>query len=492
MSANKTVREYSVILICLAAVLYFISKGMFIYSIAPVFVILFFKTMADASFPFLLIFIIGALELKLPFYPHNMPNNFPFVAWFTAVAVLTHIIRKKHHKSQKLTALQITALALLAFDLVFLAVARGAKFSTSNLSGIWYIVIAFSFLTFIFSRNLYLTPNSIRTLIIFVLGGAFIKAIIQAFIIFTGTRFRWIEGFINVSTDSSVGDTTFGRRIYINRFSALNGVGSAITYFAINYLKTNKVATSYFILSIAFACAALSSYRYGLLMIILCFLLYTILFYKNKTKAFVTGLLFTAFVCLILYIIAPILPFQMQRGISFLPGINIPFLAKASATGTINWRIELWRYTLNHMHDYLILGRGLTRDYTSALSLSSIAQRRDYFIFCYYLHAYHSSLIGIIMDLGIIGAASFIIFISTTLRQLYHEILTIKQNSFFVIFLQFYLCYYVSRLIVSTISGGNVDRMIYDAFLNLALIYVMTASLKSFSQEDAPEEHKDK
>ncbi|RLC01120.1 MAG: hypothetical protein DRI57_31515, partial [Deltaproteobacteria bacterium] len=217
MSTNKIIREYIIILLCLTVVIYFVGKGMFILALSPVFIMLFFKTLPNPAFPFLLIFIVKALDLRLPFYPHNMPNELPFVAWYVSSTLASYITKKKSTPQQHLTTVQIISLFILVFDLAILALARGID----NISAFWYMVIASGFLTFTLSRDLHFNKKQLQTLIIFIITGTIIKAATQAFLIFTGNQYLWIGGFIDVSTESSIGTTSFGRRVYIKRFAML-------------------------------------------------------------------------------------------------------------------------------------------------------------------------------------------------------------------------------------------------------------------------------
>ncbi len=478
MSLYRFVRESVVVLLCLAILIYFTSKGMFVFSlfiILLLFVLL--KFLSDTSLAFLVIFAVGAFELKLPFYPSNMPNELPFVMLYVITATARFTIKKSTDIKHRLTTIQKCSLFVLIFNLILLAIVRSNLFSTMNMSTFWYPVIALSTAVFMLSRDERLNVKRMKGLVCFIVGATFIRALIQYAMVVTGTKLIWLQGYMDISTESSLREITFGQRHLINRFNVFNEVARSITFFALRYIKLHRNLLAYITFSLAATFAILSSYRYGLFMITVCFAIYILLFIQRKTHTICSALLFATFALALLYAAAPILPFQIQRSISFLPGINVPYTAKASATGTIAWRIDLWTYTLDHMNNYLLFGRGLTRDYASALALNTWEQNRYFYILCYHLHAYHSSLIGLFIDLGIIGAISFIVFIWATLRELYRGIKGLKQNAFLTIFMQYYFCFYIARLLVSTASGYNVDEMLYDAFINLSFMHVMTWSL---------------
>lgn len=62
------------------------------------------------------------------------------------------------------------------------------------------------------------------------------------------------------------------------------------------------------------------------------------------------------------YVAAPHLPAQAQRAISFLPGVDISYLAKTSADDTLTWRLAVWETAFAEAPRYLLLGKGWTYD----------------------------------------------------------------------------------------------------------------------------------
>ena len=61
----------------------------------------------------------------------------------------------------------------------------------------------------------------------------------------------------------------------------------------------------------------------------------------------------------LVYQFADSLPSNMQRAISWLPGIHISQTASLDASATVAWRLELWQQAMIEIRPYLWLGRGL-------------------------------------------------------------------------------------------------------------------------------------
>jgi hypothetical protein len=136
-------------------------------------------------------------------------------------------------------------------------------------------------------------------------------------------------------------------------------------------------------------------------------------FFKARNKVGFTvsavSLGLVAWVAIIFF--SPMLPPGMQRAISFVPGAQIDAAMAMDASGSIEWRLDVWKYCLEQSKDYLLVGRGMAFDVRQVLEETSQSDIWNFTPwFAYQMHAYHSGPLALLIDLGIPGMIIYIIF----------------------------------------------------------------------------------
>lgn len=115
------------------------------------------------------------------------------------------------------------------------------------------------------------------------------------------------------------------------------------------------------------------------------------------------------------------LPLAFQRCIAFLP-VKVDPVAKASAEGSTDWRLEMWKSLLPDIPRYFWLGKGLGID---AEELASYYQFGDNQVGGQVGGSfavsgdYHSGPLSLIIQFGVWGAIGFLWFLGACLRVLW-------------------------------------------------------------------------
>jgi hypothetical protein len=116
--------------------------------------------------------------------------------------------------------------------------------------------------------------------------------------------------------------------------------------------------------------------------------------------------------------VAEKLPLVIQRTISFLP-LKVSPIAERSASGSTEWRVNIWKTVLPEIPKYLLKGKGYAMD-PQAMFLESESARRgeDPSFGIQLVGDYHNGPLSVIMPFGIFGVIGFVWFIAASIRLL--------------------------------------------------------------------------
>ena len=145
-------------------------------------------------------------------------------------------------------------------------------------------------------------------------------------------------------------------------------------------------------------------------------LLFAIQFFMeglHRTRLLPVIVLFSMLAAVICIPLADRLPYTFQRALSFLP-LNIDPAVRASAQGSLDWRVEMWKALLPQVPSHLLLGKGYAisqQDYqlmgndTAFRSIDpgeqALALSGDY----------HNGPLSVILPFGIWGTIAFLWFL---------------------------------------------------------------------------------
>lgn len=103
------------------------------------------------------------------------------------------------------------------------------------------------------------------------------------------------------------------------------------------------------------------------------------------------------------------LPANMQRTVSFLPGVKIYGENAARAQASVDWRVAVWKYAIPRIPEYLWIGRGFVADVSSAAWMQA-----NYYTsveFAWTVSNYHSGPLSILLTFGLPGTIAFFGFL---------------------------------------------------------------------------------
>jgi len=102
--------------------------------------------------------------------------------------------------------------------------------------------------------------------------------------------------------------------------------------------------------------------------------------------------------------VSPLLPLSLQRAVSFVPGAQISFEADKAASGSVEWRVDIWKYCLQKSPEYLFIGRGSSFNIWETVGSMSGADIRGHSPwFAFQTRSYHSGPLTLLIDYGLPG-----------------------------------------------------------------------------------------
>lgn len=148
--------------------------------------------------------------------------------------------------------------------------------------------------------------------------------------------------------------------------------------------------------------------RYAVLSVFVFFMCSVLLSKRRGTTAIfwsVAGLIGV----LMAYVTAPMLPHNVQRAIAFLPGIQIGSDALISTENSGEWRLELYKYCIEDIPNYWLVGKGLLMSLDDKLyQLSYLAMKGGTDPYGAFIgRNYHSGIFELILNQGVVGLLSF-------------------------------------------------------------------------------------
>jgi hypothetical protein len=117
------------------------------------------------------------------------------------------------------------------------------------------------------------------------------------------------------------------------------------------------------------------------------------------------------------------LPLVIQRSLSFLPG-KFNWVARESASTTVEWRVTMWRDVLPEVPKCLFRGKGWgidAGDYHSTLELGAHAISTDPLAGTILVGNFHNGPLSILIPFGLYGIIAFVWFLVAGLRVLHRN-----------------------------------------------------------------------
>lgn len=460
--------------------LYLMTHGFLVYVAALIPAIFFIPKITDRRWILFAVAAVGFLNIKLFFLPDNMPPAVLPLSVFFGMALLgAGLDRSSIHQISPRNRIILSCFILV---LIVTAAVRGFHLGgknaagMSNYSGGWYIVIAVAAISYWLGQEYSLPLKWFKILILLMVVGGFGMLFLELLLYRTGARFFFLTKFFDINTEWFVQDYFEAYRS-IRRYISLILVSKAMLFFSLHAFRVRKFHKGSMLLGLSVFCAMAAGFRSQILIILLAFGLFFLLYARFRARIVVVLGAYGVAGTLMLYALAPAMSETLQRSISFLPGIGIEQQVADQASETVDWRYDLWGRTAEELPKYLLVGRGLTRDYMGAMALYDSPLATDAEV-QYYMHAYHSWVLGVLMDLGIVGFVLLTLFLLERLRRIVSRVKIYSDNtSSEVTFVMFSICIYISQTISGTLNAAGIDRFVLGVFMNILLLCVYANSL---------------
>jgi len=485
MLPNFLIPIIGVIVVVLIALYGFTSRGYAIHAVllaTPIGIYLVNNPKA------LLILILGLYysSLQIPGLPQGIQAVHALMVFFVLLTIARNIIAKPGGRRYKPPHLWLYGfLALLCVIIYFRGL--GMRSAGSGLvGGASYIKLLFG-AGFLFCAQYYtLSEKQWRNIIIFMLIGSTLQTISQLIFMLSGGKiyqhFMFVQPYIYGLVENMVGEAGAGTY----RFHGLAGVSSQLLVTGlvfIPYKGTDKIKVA-ILVGVCLVMALMSGFRSNALDIFVVTIAFIVMSAPRGQKAaYALGVgSILAGVLLVAIPAMPYLPYPVQRALSWLPFADVSFLAQQDATGSAQWRLQVWKYSLSHWQDYMWLGRGFTFHMSEIQSLSV---RADMILEAFITHNYHSGPISLLLDLGLPGFILGSCFLFSCARYSLKP-LKYPASPFIV---RAHIIFRV-KLFLSVLwyyfIHGDVRSTFITIFINLVLLEAIQATAAALYKENNP------
>jgi hypothetical protein len=206
---------------------------------------------------------------------------------------------------------------------------------------------------------------------------------------------------------------------------------------------------------------------------------------KSKIRFFLASGLIGSVLWVGIIFASPHFSIGMQRSVSFIPGVNIQQRVTQNAKGSVEWRLEIWRYCLEQVPEYLIVGRGSAFDLSETLSQIGQEERTRLTPWLAFLtRNYHSGPLALLLDYGLLGfiaAVWLTILVFKRLRS-YSYLLVRMPNTFESRYILFLCASLIWEWSAFYLVYGSV-RSFSENITSYALVIVLMSSLISLQLE---------
>lgn len=182
---------------------------------------------------------------------------------------------------------------------------------------------------------------------------------------------------------------------------------------------------------------------------------------------------------------SPYMPLGLQRSISFVPGTQVDPSIQQNALGSVEWRVEIWKYCLERAPQYLLLGRGSAfnvMETAGGLGVHDISTYSPWF--AYETRSYHSGPLALLIDYGIPGLVVVTWLMVLLFRRFWRYAVILGRNDSLEARFTLYWCAYMLWHIVAFyLVYGSMVNIANRILAVSALILVLFKSVEILAQK---------
>lgn len=363
----------------------------------------------------------------------------------------------------------------------FLIMTRGLgflQFGSANVGGVRYLQVFSGFTLFCAASVMVISKQHWKWLI----GLWIIASLIPVFadfMLYRGYAPDKVTMFIRPN-DQTSGAARVAIRDLVNpdltRFFAANGASYMIgicvlCLFRFHDFFRPKAIFAVPAVLITFFLAAISGFRLAILRLLAFYPLAFFVRGEMKVSRIVTVVLLIGLSLGAILPFAERLPLNIQRSLAFIPFIELHPAAERDATGTFEWRIELWRRAVTEIPDHLLIGKGFT------FPVSEFAfNRLDSVEWALISSSYHNGPLSTLIMLGIPGSILVVLLFVLSCHHLWHiykrQWNTEELRHYFSVFMA---AYFVNWGVFWFVYG-DIAQDLATMFVNLAIMEAIRTS----------------
>jgi O-antigen ligase len=364
-----------------------------------------------------------ASGITVPYLPGQLGVFYVLVAGLGCLLLLLIAFRRASIEGIGLTHWLLIAFVCL---ILFTGFYRGMGFQAfgSDLwGGFYYIQLIFT-ASLVFSLPRVNMPARWWPTAAVSMAALSILPLIADMLVLRGVNFGLVRMFVLTGGDL---DQQMGAQMRGDLLQRLTSAGVTAQSLVIGFLvvvptaklfKVKSAPAILLLMGIVFL-SLLSGFRMMTLLVMVV-VLFAALFQRSLTGLRVVfGILASIGVVLALYLVSESLPPNIQRAISWLPGISISDRAAEDASGTIAWRLDVWREAIRLIPEYFWIGKGFAYDGNLLIASRSGYDAYDSIRWALVAGGYHNGYLSLILCLGALGLVlGLAMLVSTALRLL--------------------------------------------------------------------------
>jgi hypothetical protein len=164
------------------------------------------------------------------------------------------------------------------------------------------------------------------------------------------------------------------------------------------------------------------------------------------------------------------LPLNVQRSLTFIPGIQLDEVAVANASASSEWRLNMWKDVLPDVPKYLILGKGLSINlHDLDMERSHLNRGETQSAGSTLAGDYHNGPLSLIIPFGIFGVVGFVWFLVATSKILYRNYK--HGDAELLLFNRFLLALFIMRVVTFFTVFGSfyADLFAFTGIIGLSV-----------------------
>lgn len=361
--------------------------------------------------------------------------------------------------------------------------------SGDNVGGKGYVAIILAIVGYFALAAVKIPPQKRKLYVFLFYVGTLTQAIANlALVISPGLSFIFLvfptdQAGINALTDNTVGPQGGG----IVRLGGLSNAALAVqllllAFYGIRGTIDLRKPWRMLVLGLTMLGILVGGYRSYVIMAVM---VLAILFYMEglaRTRLLPSIILCGVLGAAMMLPFADKLPLNMQRSLTFIPGIKLDEAAVANAQASTDWRINMWASVLPEVPQYLILGKGLSINlHELDMERAHLTRGEEAGGGSALAGDYHNGPLSLIIPFGLFGVVGFVWFLVSSIKVLYRNYKFGDPD--LLLFNRFLLAMFIMKIIMFCVVFGSF----YGDLFSFVGVIGLSVALNHGVAKPAPE-----